>query len=144
VSTLDTVPPDPDRLSQALAAYLEALDALELAEEELEHVAGVEGAGSSAAEGGPVIFLTSDGLVWYPTAFARCVAPTKRGPRCRNPVFDGQVWVWRGPFAVLDDEWNGRMLSQTCATHDDGRTDYEPPEWVRIAIDDRLLRRLPD
>jgi hypothetical protein len=84
------------------------------------------------------VFTTDEGLVWVPDYFdLQCVAVTQRGDRCRNYVFDqGQVWTWNQCFALLDDEWLGRLLTQTCRAHDDARAvQYGTPETVLLRYD---------
>jgi hypothetical protein len=89
------------------------------------------------AAGGPpgsILFRLNEGLFWFPSDQIRCVANTKNGRRFRNEVFEqGQVWGWNGPFAFIDEEWGGRLLSPTCRVHDDGRATYGQPEWVRVS-----------
>jgi len=80
-----------------------------------------------------LVIETPDGYIWVPNQFElQCVARTRKGDRCRNRVFDGQVWRYDlGPIARLDSDWLGRLLSQTCQQHDEVQaTSYAPTEWV--------------
>jgi len=94
--------------------------------------------------GSPILFLLSDSVLWFRSRRIRCTALVGHARRCRRPVFDqGEVWRWRGPFAEIDDGWVGRLVSQTCPMHDDGRGSYASPEWYRIPIDPWLIANLP-
>jgi len=85
-----------------------------------------------------------DGLFYFPARQIRWTAHAGWGRRCHRTVVDGsQGWWWRGPFAQIDESWIGRLLTQTCAFHDDGRGAYAPPEWHRVPIDPSLIDRLP-
>lgn len=66
-----------------------------------------------------------------------CVARTKSGGRCRNPLEFGQTAEWVTlpsssgiEMSVYDVGDNPRWMSQHCTTHDDpGQEDYCPPQW---------------
>jgi len=66
-----------------------------------------------------VVFSTDEGLIWIPDYFRlRSVSPLRNeGERCSQPgcSIQGQVWTWDPCFAVLDDAWLGRLLTQTAA-----------------------------
>ena len=89
------------------------------------------------------LLTTSMGVVAMPH-FPQCVAYTQRGARCRNPVFDGQMWSCPGTVVcVLEEEsrWApGDVLlalqTQRCAVHRD-RIEVRsvPVEWVLIDPD---------
>jgi hypothetical protein len=132
--------PDSTEIRDALDAYYLAERALAVADDRLR-------AAAKSADGGDeqVLFLAGGMCLWAPTSDLRCVGITTRGVRCRNPVFDeGQVWFWRGPFAVPpDEEWVYRLLTQTCRVHASGKAEYLQTEWVAVPVDDGLRRLLP-
>jgi len=128
-----------NRLRVALGHYAEVLRELSRIDRDLPGTAGCVG-----DRGGPILFLVSDGVFWFRSRSIRCTALVGRAGRCRRPVFDeGEVWRWRGPFAEIEDSWIGRLLSQTCRIHDDGRGNYAPPDWYRIPIDPSMIADLP-
>lgn len=71
----------------------------------------------------------------------QCIARTRRGPRCRNPVEPGQIAVWtqlrssHGLITVYDlggadDATLQRWREQHCPTHDSPDVaDFCAPEW---------------
>jgi hypothetical protein len=128
-----------EQLARALVTYSKALEVLKEADETVRQVAG-----STASLDSPIMFVVESSVIWCSSPFIQCVAYTKKRARCKNEVFgEGQVWTWRGPFALLDDRWVGRLLSQTCRMHDDARADYGSPEWTRVSVGKSFIDMLP-
>lgn len=74
-----------------------------------------------ALAGDGVIAAFSDGsYVWVPEPL-QCVAPTKKGTRCRNPVFGGQEFR-PNENGTVSYPWEAeeRIQRQLCSLHDDG------------------------
>jgi hypothetical protein len=60
----------------------------------------------------------------------RCIAITGRGARCRNPVFDGQVWHHGDLLAHFTSPADGlRLQTQRCALHAERITTQMPSRW---------------
>lgn len=91
----------------------------------------------------PDLVLLGDRIWYIPDGVSdlRCIARTRRGPRCRNPVEQGQIASWtelrstHGLISVynlsgVEAATLQRWREQHCELHDTpGVVDFSSPEW---------------